>query len=98
LYCYAFAQVEGDDQKINLTCYSLFFPEKRVYFQEKADVFDFHFLDGNNLSQGRRIGIYDGHPERIYLGLRLTGIVNKWDLGILNMQIISVIITPYLNI
>ncbi|MCX6224646.1 MAG: DUF5916 domain-containing protein, partial [Bacteroidia bacterium] len=36
-----FAQVEADDQKINLTRYSLFFPEKRVFFQEKGDVFDF---------------------------------------------------------
>jgi len=81
-----FAQVEADDQKINLTRYSLFFPEKRVFFQEKADVFDFSFLGGNNLFYSRRIGIYDGHPVRIYGGLRLTGRVNKWDLGILNMQ------------
>jgi hypothetical protein len=81
-----FAQVEADDQKINLTRFSLFFPEKRVFFQEKADVFDFSFLGGNNLFYSRRIGIYDGHPTRIYGGLRMTGKVNKWDLGILDMQ------------
>lgn len=39
-----FAQVEADDQKINLTRYSLFFPEKRQFFMEKADVFDFLFF------------------------------------------------------
>jgi len=81
-----FAQVEADDQKINLTRYSLFFPEKRVFFQEKGDVFDFSFLNGNNLFYSRRIGIYDGNPVRIYGGLRMTGRVNKWDLGILDMQ------------
>jgi hypothetical protein len=81
-----FAQVEADDQKINLTRYSLFFPEKRVFFQEKADVFDFSFLGGNNLFYSRRIGIYDDNPVRIYGGLRVTGRVNKWDLGILDMQ------------
>jgi hypothetical protein len=81
-----FAQVEADDQKINLTRYSLFFPEKRVFFQEKADVFDFSFLGGNNLFYSRRIGILDGNPVRIYGGARLTGRVNKWDLGILDMQ------------
>jgi hypothetical protein len=84
-----FAQVEADDQKINLTRYSLFFPEKRVFFQEKADVFDFSFLGGNNLFYSRKIGIYDGHPVRIYGGARLTGRVNKWDIGILDMQTAS---------
>jgi len=81
-----FAQVEADDQKINLTRYSLFFPEKRVFFQEKADVFDFSFLGGNNLFYSRRIGIYDDNPVRIYGGVRMTGRVNKWDLGVLDMQ------------
>jgi hypothetical protein len=81
-----FAQIEADDQKINLTRYSLFFPEKRVFFQEKDDVFDFSFLGGNNLFYSRRIGIYDGNPVRIYGGLRMTGRLNKWDLGILDMQ------------
>lgn len=81
-----FAQVEADDQKINLTRYSLFFPEKRVFFQEKPDAFDFSFLEGSNLFYSRRIGIYDGNPVRIYGGTRLTGRINKWDLGFLDMQ------------
>ena len=84
-----FAQVEADDQKINLTRYSLYFPEKRVFFQEKADVFDFSFLGGNNLFYSRRIGLYDGNPVRIYGGVRMTGRVNKWDIGILDMQTAS---------
>ncbi len=84
-----FAQVEADDQKINLTRYSLYFPEKRVFFQEKADVFDFSFLGGNNLFYSRRIGLYDGNPVRIYGGVRMTGRINKWDIGLLDMQTAS---------
>ena len=84
-----FAQVEADDQKINLTRYSLYFPEKRVFFQEKADVFDFSFLGGNNLFYSRRIGLYEGNPVRIYGGVRMTGRIDKWDIGILNMQTAS---------
>ena len=81
-----FAQVEADDQKINLTRYSLYFPEKRIFFQEKADVFDFSFLEGNNLFYSRRIGLYEGNPVRIYGGVRMTGRINNWDVGILDLQ------------
>jgi hypothetical protein len=86
-----FAQVEADDQKINLTRYSLYFPEKRVFFLEKSDVFDFPIVSGsgNNLFYSRRIGLYDGNPVRIYGGLRMTGRINKWDVGILDMQTAS---------
>ncbi len=81
-----FAQVEADDQKINLSRFSLFFPEKRVFFQEKADVFDFTFLEGNNLFYSRRIGLFDGNAVRILGGVRFTGRINNWDVGLLNMQ------------
>jgi len=81
-----FAQVEADDQKINLTRYSLYFPEKRIFFLEKSDVFDFSFLGGNNLFYSRRIGLYEGNPVRIYGGVRMTGRVGKWDIGMLDMQ------------
>jgi hypothetical protein len=38
-----FAWVEADDQQINLTRFSLFFPEKRLFFQERSSNFDFNF-------------------------------------------------------
>jgi len=81
-----FAQVEADDQMINLTRYSLYFPEKRIFFLEKSDVFDFSFLGGNNLFYSRRIGIYEGNAVRIYGGARMTGKIQKWDVGFLDMQ------------
>ena len=82
-----FAQVEADDQQVNLTRYSLFFPEKRKFFQERSSIFDFS-LGGfsDNLFYSRKIGIAYGEPIRIYGGARLTGRVGKWDMGLLDMQ------------
>jgi len=81
-----FAQVEADREQFNLTRFSLFFPEKRLFFQEKSDVFDFSFSQYDNLFYSRNIGLYDGNPVRIYGGLRLTGRAGDWDIGFLDMQ------------
>jgi len=82
-----FAQVEADDQQVNLTRYSLFFPEKRKFFQERSSLFDFS-LGGHsdNLFYTRNIGLVDGQQIRIYGGARLTGRLGKWDMGLLDMQ------------
>lgn len=82
-----FAQIEADDQQVNLTRYSLFLPEKRKFFQERSSSFDFS-LGGHsdNLFYSRNIGIADGYPIRIFGGARLTGRMGKWDLGLLDMQ------------
>lgn len=81
-----FAQVEADQEQFNLTRFSLFFPEKRLFFQEKSDVFDFPFFSDNNLFYSRKIGLYNGNPVRIYGGLRLSGRIGNWDLGAMDMQ------------
>jgi len=82
-----FAQVEADDQQINLTRFSLFFPEKRMFFQERASIFNFNLGGPNNLFYSRRIGLDDdGNKVKIYGGARMYGRVGKWDLGFLNMQ------------
>jgi len=82
-----FAQVEADALQVNMTRYSLFFPEKRRFFQERTSLFDFA-LGGatDNLFYSRTIGIADGEPVRILGGGRLTGRLGKTDVGILNMQ------------
>jgi hypothetical protein len=82
-----FAQVEADDQQVNLTRYSLFFPEKRMFFQERSSLFDFS-LGGftDNLFYSRNIGIAEGQPIRIYGGARLIGRMGKWDMGFMDMQ------------
>ncbi len=82
-----FAQVESDEQQINLTRFSLYFPEKRTFFLERSSVFDFALGGNSNLFYSRRIGLSDdGDPVRIYGGARITGRVGKWDLGVLDMQ------------
>jgi len=82
-----FAQVEADDQQVNLTRYSLFFPEKRMFFQERSSLFDFS-LGGHsdNLFYSRNIGIAGRELIRIYGGARLVGRMGKWDMGFMNMQ------------
>lgn len=81
-----FAQVEADDQQVNLTRFSLFFPEKRLFFQERSSIFDFNFDGLNSLFYSRRIGIYGSKAVRIYGGARLIGRLGPWDLGFLSMQ------------
>ncbi len=87
-----FAQVEADDVQVNLTRFSLFFPEKRLFFQERASIFEFSFGGPNSLFYSRRIGIYEDveeeefEPVRIYGGARVVVRVGGWDLGFLNMQ------------
>ena len=81
-----FAQVEADDQVVNLTRFSLFFPEKRQFFQERRSNFEFNFDSQNRLFYTRRIGIYDGKPVGIYGGVRVVGRAGDWDVGLLSMQ------------
>lgn len=67
-----FAQVEADKQEINLTRYSLYFPEKRSFFPEKTDVFDFDLMGGNKLLYSGNTGLYEGNLKRIPVGSRMT--------------------------
>jgi len=83
-----FAQVEADEQQLNLTRFSIDFPEKRQFFQQRSGLFDFSF--GNTkLFYSRRIGLYDGEQIPIYGGVRLTGRQNKLDIGFMNLQTAS---------
>jgi hypothetical protein len=81
-----FAQVEADDQQLNLTRFSLSFPEKRQFFQQRSGLFDFNF--GNTrVFYSRSIGLDEsGNPVRILGGARLTGKINDLDIGFINLQ------------
>ncbi len=82
-----FAQVEADDEQVNLTRFSLFFPEKRLFFQERSSIFEFNTGAGSRLFYSRRIGIDGrGNMVRLYGGVRLVGRAGGWDIGALNMQ------------
>ncbi len=81
-----FAQVEADDQQVNLTRFSLFFPERRQFFLERASVFDFSFGGRDRLFHSRRIGLHEGQPVRILGGARMITRSGGWDVGLLSMQ------------
>ena len=91
-----FAQVEVDEQQINLTRFSLFFPEKREFFLEGRGIFDFgRAAGGVGFSGGgiaptvffsRRIGLNRGQTVPILGGGRLTGKVGAFSIGALNIQ------------
>ena len=82
-----FAQVEADNQQVNLTRFSLFFPEKRQFFQERSSIFEFNTGGSARLFYSRRIGLTeDGDQVKILGGMRLTGRAKSWDIGLLNMQ------------
>jgi hypothetical protein len=81
-----FAQVEADNQQVNLTRFPLFFPEKRRFFLERASNFAFDFGGRNRLFYSRRIGLRQGRQMRILGGARMVGRKGPWDIGALSMQ------------
>lgn len=82
-----FAQVEADNQRINLSRFSLFFPEKRQFFQERSGLFEFRTGGESRLFHSRRIGLdQSGRPIRILGGARLVGQLGEWDVGLIDMQ------------
>lgn len=81
-----FAQVEADNAQINLTRFSLFFPEKRNFFQERSSNFAFAFDDMNTLFYSRQIGLHEGSAVPIIGGARIVGRAGPWDIGFLDMQ------------
>jgi hypothetical protein len=82
-----FAAVEADQQQVNLTRFSLFFDEKRPFFQERAGIFTFETgADRGTLFYTRRIGLANGKPIPILGGARLVGRSGSWDLGVIEMQ------------
>ncbi|MBT3447836.1 MAG: carbohydrate binding family 9 domain-containing protein [Bacteroidetes Order II. Incertae sedis bacterium] len=85
-----FAQVEADDQQVNLTRFSLFFPEKRQFFQERSSLFDFSTGRRDRLFHSRNIGINEGETVRILGGGRMVGKIGAWDVGVIDMQTESV--------
>ncbi len=81
-----FAQVEVDDQQVNLDRFNLFFPEKRPFFLENAGQFSVGSPGEVDLFFSRRIGIGDeGNIVPIIGGARLSGKLNRTNIGFLSM-------------
>ncbi|MBD3661433.1 MAG: carbohydrate binding family 9 domain-containing protein, partial [Arenibacter algicola] len=81
-----FAQVEVDQQQVNLDRFNLFFPEKRPFFLENAGLFSVGSPGEVDLFFSRRIGIGDdGNLVPILGGARLSGKLNRTNVGLLSM-------------
>lgn len=85
-----FAQAEVDDRIINLSKYEVNLPEKRSFFLESANYLRFGFPSGNELFISRTIGKINGVIVPIIGGVRMTGKINSWQMGVLNMQTLGV--------
>lgn len=82
-----FAQVEVDEQQVNLDRFSLFFPEKRPFFLENAGQFTVGNPEEAELFFSRRIGIASDQPVPIDGGLRLSGKIGRTtNVGLLFLQ------------
>ena len=81
-----FAQVEVDDQQVNLDRFNLFFPEKRAFFLENAGQFSVGSPGEVDLFFSRRIGLGDdGSVVPIIGGARVSGKVGRTNIGLLSM-------------
>lgn len=97
-----FAQVEADQEIVNLSRFSIFFPEKRQFFTESAGVFDFGRAGMSMGGPGgpgggggagllpifysRRIGLHDGREIPILAGGKVTGRVGAYTIGVMNIE------------
>jgi len=88
-----FSQVEVDQQVTNLDRFEIFFPERRQFFLENADLFANFGLENARPFFSRRIGVAidsttgQNVQNPIRFGARLSGRVNdKWRIGLMNMQ------------
>jgi hypothetical protein len=91
-----FAQVEVDEQQVNLTRFNLFFPEKRDFFLENLGTFAFAGRASAGLGAGsgvtpylffsRRIGLDGGRVPSVHGGGRLSGKVGRFTMGLLGVR------------
>jgi len=83
-----FSATEADDRQINLSRFSLFFPEKRDFFLQDVDIFSFGGLERNGIPFfSRRIGLgSDGELVGLDVGAKLTGRAGRWNIGVLDVK------------
>ena len=104
-----FGETEVDARQINLSRFSLFFPEKRTFFLEDAGVFSFSntsvmepvYLSPTNSEVipffSRQIGLLSGQEVPIDAGVKLTGKVGRTDVGVLDVRTRDSPIAPAKN-
>jgi hypothetical protein len=81
-----FAQVEADRVAVNLSRFNLFYPEKREFFLEGYQNYQFNIGGSNELFYTRRIGIENFQSVSVIGGGRLFGKLGKNNIGLLSIQ------------
>jgi hypothetical protein len=96
-----FSATEVDNRQVNLTRFNLFFPEKRDFFLNDSDLFQFGSIGGggNNSAESRasrenarpyfsrKLGLSQtGAPVDIEYGGRISGRVGRWNIGTLAIR------------
>jgi hypothetical protein len=83
-----FAETEVDTRQLNLTRFELFFPERRTFFLEGSNQYEFGLgLDDKFLPFfSRRIGLFAGEQIALNAGVKVNGRIGKWNIGLLDVQ------------
>lgn len=91
-----FAQVESEEEVVNVTRFNIYLPEKRDFFLENAGLFNFSMISSAGeyyaedadfiLFNSRTIGIQNGKRTPLYGGAKAAGRVGKYSLGVMNIQ------------
>lgn len=103
-----FAEADAEEGKVNLSRFSLFFPETRPFFLEGSNLFEFgqglNSGDDGNLSThfvpyfSRRIGLVDGRIVPIDAGVKLIGHAGDFSLGVLDVETNDASVAPASNL
>lgn len=90
-----FAETEVDDRQINLTRFNLHYPEKRDFFLDGSNYFQFG-IEGDDASPvsksiipffSRRMGLDSfGGPIPINAGAKITGQIDNWNIGMMHIN------------
>ena len=81
-----FAETEVDERRINLTRFPLFFPEKRMFFLEGSEIFNFSSTFSFIPFFSRMVGLYQGEQVPVIFGAKLFGKINNTNLAVLDVQ------------
>jgi len=92
-----FAQVEADRIPVNLSRFSIYYPEKRQFFLEGYNLFEFYLGDHNTAFYTREIGKENGQQVPIIGGARLFGKIGNNNIGFLNIQEAGIDTIPTTN-
>ena len=95
-----FAETEVDDRQLNLTRFPLYYPEKRTFFLEGSDIFDFGTSSSSSFIPffSRTIGLYHGSPVPLKLGAKLFGKLGNTNIAALDVQTGAKEILPSTNL